>query len=223
MFRILANEGKGVLRYLHLSRAVKDRFKVDPVSDAGSPRNFFSSGWKDRRRSLTRREDLYSRFSEFQILMLSDVLRHLMTRMEAGRVEVVFSYPGKQDAIEVTPMGQYYFARRLLLKEMQDLSRSSLFAETPFGYDEVVTAALETGLVNGAMLDEVSHIEELWNPRVSSWLKASTLALRISGSSCVFLPPPFNLIGALAIVVIEGVVDNRHQDRGQGRDGYDPF
>jgi hypothetical protein len=120
-------------------------------------------------------------------------------------------------------MGQYFFARKLLLKEMQELNRSSLFQGVEFGFEEVIAAALETGLVGENMLSEVYKIDDLWNPNVAPWEKVSGLALRVSGSATVFLPPPFNVVGSLAILVIEGLIENRHRGLSQGRDGYDPF
>ena len=220
---ILSRGGKGLTRYLGIVRRVKNRSIQAPSGAGELLPNRFSSSWKNRRRRLTRRGDLYGRFNSYQILLLGDVLRHLFERMEAGRARLVFSRQDHDDSIELSPMGQYYFARRLLLKEMQELNASAWFAGNPFSYEEVVTAALETGLVNGKMLNEVMAIDDLWNPAVAPWEKIGSYALRITGGSTVFLPPPFNVVGALAFVIIQSVIENPARHRGQGRDGYDPF
>ncbi len=222
--QILRAGGAGTARYLKILKTVKNRYRPNPASDSDRGPNEFSSRRKYRRKgSVTNRMDLYQRFSGFQVLMLSDVLRHLFERMDAIRAQLVFVYPDRQDAIDLSPMGQYYFARRLLLKEMQDLNRSALFAGVPFGFEEVITAALETGLVNGSMLSQVFSIDDLWNPQVTPWQKVTSLALRLTGSSSVFLPPPFNVLASLAVLVVSGIVENRRRPMTQGRAGYDPF
>ena len=223
LFKIAANQGKGLIRYLRTLQTVKNRAKASSASSLSSDPNPFSSSFLNRRHRLTYREDLYARFSSTQILLLSDVLKHLFTRLEATRARLVFMYPDREDSIDLSPMGQYFFARRLLLKEMQELNRSFLFQGVEFGYEEVITAALETGLVNGEMLSEVFKIDDLWNPAVAPWEKVSGLAIRVSGSATVFLPPPFNVVGSLAILVLEGLIENRHRGVTQARDGYDPF
>ncbi|NDG84580.1 MAG: hypothetical protein EBX52_06015 [Proteobacteria bacterium] len=211
------------MQYLGMVRRVKNRAIQSPANGGDFLPNRFSSSWKNRRRRLTRRADLYARFNAYQVILLSDVMKHLFDRMEAARARLIFVKQDREDSIDLSPMGQYYFARRLLLKEMQELNRSALFAGTPFDFEEIVTAALETGLINEKMLSEVLAIDDLWNPSVAPWEKISSYALRITGGSTVFLPPPFNVIGALAMVILESVVENPSRHRGQGRDGYDPF
>jgi hypothetical protein len=223
LFRVLSQKGEGLNRYFRMIQTVKNRSVLNPASVSESGPNLFSSEYKNKRHRLTHRVDLYTRFTSTQILLLSDVLKHLMIRLEATRAKLVFTYPNSEDAIDLSPMGQYYFARKLLLKEMQDLNRSTLFQGVQFGFEEVIAAALETGLVNGRMLSEVLRIDDLWNPFIAPWEKVTSLALRVSGSATVFLPPPFNVVSSLAILVIEGMIQSRHRVANQGRDGYDPF
>ncbi len=213
--------------YLKVLTQVKDRSKgLDPgTSDLGP--NEFSSSFRYRNSNFTYRKTLYSRFDAIQIIMMSDLLKKSFERMDATRADLVFTRGNQSEVIPLSPMGQYYFARKLLKKSIDDLNRSSLFAGSSFTYEDVVTASLETGLIQSNLISEVLKIDDLWNPAVNSWSKLSRFLLQVSGSANVLVPPPFNLISALALVVVEGVVARRiHQRNGNAGTGdstYDPF
>jgi hypothetical protein len=143
--------------------------------------------------------------------------------MDATKAELIFTSPGRIETIPISPMGQYYFARKLLLKDMQDLSRSSLFEGASFTYEDLVTSALETGLINSELLTAVFKIDDLWNPQVSRWSKIANYALQITGNSTIFLPPPYNVISSVALILIEGFMQRNHQNATQADSTYDPF
>ncbi|MBU6153797.1 MAG: hypothetical protein KGP28_05800 [Bdellovibrionales bacterium] len=216
-----------IASYLKVLIQVKDRSKgIDPgASDLGP--NEFSSSFRYRNSNLTYRETLYSQFDAIQIIMMSDLLKKSFERMDATRADLVFTRGDQSEVIPLSPMGQYYFARKLLKKSIDDLNRSSLFAGSPFSYEDVVTAALETGLIQSNLISEVLKIDDLWSPAVSSWSKLSRFLLQVSGSANVLVPPPYNLISALALVVVEGVVARRinqgNGNLGTGDSTYDPF
>jgi hypothetical protein len=159
--------------------------------------------------------------------MMSDLLKKSFERMDATRADLVFTRGDQSEVIPLSPMGQYYFARKLLKKAIDDLNRSSLFAGSPFSYEDVVTASLETGLIQSNLISEVLKIDDLWNPSVNSWSKLSRFLLRVSGNANVFVPPPYHLISALALMVVEVVVAQRANQRsgssGTGDSTYDPF
>jgi hypothetical protein len=159
--------------------------------------------------------------------MMSDLLKKSFERMDATRADLVFTRGDQSEVIPLSPMGQYYFARKLLKKSIDDLNRSSLFSGSPFSYEDIVTAALETGLIQSNLISEVLKIDDLWNPSVNSWSKLSRFLLQVSGSANVFVPPPYNLISALALMVVEGVITRNANQRsggaGTGDSTYDPF
>jgi hypothetical protein len=213
--------------YLKVMSQVKDRSKgLDPVSPGSGP-NEFSSSFRYRNSDSTYRKTLYSRFDALQIIMMSDLLKKAFERMDATRADLVFTRGGQSEVIPLSPMGQYYFARKLLKKSIDDLNRSSLFSGSPFSYEDIVTAALETGLIQSNLISEVLKIDDLWNPSVNSWSKLSRFLLQVSGSANVFVPPPYNLISALALMVVEGVITRNANQRsggaGTGDSTYDPF
>ncbi len=213
--------------YLKVLTQVKDRSKgVDPGASDSGP-NEFSSSFRYRNSNSTYRQTLYSRFDAIQIIMMSDLLKKSFERMDATRADLVFTRGDQSEVIPLSPMGQYYFARKLLKKAIDDLNRSSLFAGSPFSYEDVVTASLETGLIQSNLISEVLKIDDLWNPSVNSWSKLSRFLLRVSGNANVFVPPPYNLVSALALMVVEVVVAQRANQRsgssGTGDSPYDPF
>lgn len=213
--------------YLKVLTQVKDRSKgVDPGASDSGP-NEFSSSFRYRNSNSTYRQTLYSRFDAIQIIMMSDLLKKSFERMDATRADLVFTRGDQSEVIPLSPMGQYYFARKLLKKAIDDLNRSSLFAGSPFSYEDVVTASLETGLIQSNLISEVLKIDDLWNPSVNSWSKLSRFLLRVSGNANVFVPPPYNLVSALALMVVEVVVAQRANQRsgssGTGDSTYDPF
>jgi hypothetical protein len=77
------------------------------------------------------------------------------------------------------------------------------------------------------LISEVLKIDDLWNPSVNPWSKLSRFLLQVSGSANVFVPPPYNLISALALMVVEGVItrnaNQRRVSSGTGDSTYDPF
>ncbi len=213
--------------YLKVLTQVKDRSKgLDPGASDSGP-NEFSSSFRYRNSNSTYRQTLYSRFDAIQIIMMSDLLKKSFERMDATRADLVFTRGDQSEVIPLSPMGQYYFARKLLKKAIDDLNRSSLFAGSPFSYEDVVTASLETGLIQSNLISEVLKIDDLWNPSVNSWSKLSRFLLRVSGNANVFVPPPYHLISALALIVVEVVVAQRANQRsgssGTGDSPYDPF
>ncbi len=209
--------------YLLILRQSKNRFRPAAPKPADLAPNDFSSSLANRRENLTYRKSLYVRFNSIQINLMSELIKKTFERMDATKAELIFTSPGRIETIPISPMGQYYFARKLLLKDMQDLSRSSFFEGASFTYEDLVTAALETGLINSDLLTSVFKIDDLWNPQVSRWSKIANYALQITGNSTIFLPPPYNVISSVALILIEGFMQRNHQNASQADSTYDPF
>jgi hypothetical protein len=103
------------------------------------------------------------------------------------------------------------------------LSRSFFFQGLAPGFEDLLTAALETGMVTPTDLDPLLDVDDLWNPSVPQWKRASDLAFRITGSASLFLPPPYNTLTSVALVLINGFIDRKTRTPSQGDSGYDPF
>ena len=210
-------------RYLRNLRNIKNKYRSSTPSGADLSPNELSSSIIYKHSNLTYRQSLYYRFDSTQISLISDLLRRTFDRMDARKAELVFTYTSGSETIPISPMGQYFFARELLKKEMTELNQSSLFAGSPFTYEDLVTAALETGLINHELIDSVLKIDDLWNPVVKPWTKIANYAFQITGNASVFLPPPYNIISSVALFFIEGIVTRKNQQASQADPNYDPF
>jgi len=155
--------------------------------------------------------------------MLSNLLKKMFDRMDATKTEVVFTFKTGSETLPVSPMGQYYLARKLLRKDMEELSRSSLFAGAQVTHEDLVAAALETGLINADILDSVLKIDDIWNPQVKPWKKVSDYGIRVVGTATLFLPPPFNIISSVALVFIDGLMSKNKTKSNQADASYDIF
>jgi hypothetical protein len=210
-------------RYLEILRETKNRHQPKTPSTIDLEPNHFSSKLIKKRSGPTYRQSLYNRFSSTQIAMIANLLKKTFQRMDSTKAEVVFTHDGTNEAFEISPMGQYYLARNLLKKDLEELNRSSLFSGSFVTHEDVVTAALETGLINGKIVDSVLKIDDLWNPEVSQWDKISQFAMRVTGTATLFLPPPYNMISSTALVFLDGIIYRKHKRSRQSESLYDFF
>jgi hypothetical protein len=155
--------------------------------------------------------------------MIEELLKKLFDRMDAKKAEVIFTYQSGSESIPVSPMGQYFLARKLLRKDIDDLNRSSFFAGSPVNHEDLVTAGLETGLLDREILDSVLKIDDLWNPEVKKWQKISNYAFRVTGTATIFLPPPYNVVSSMALVFLDGILMKNSRKASQADKDYDVF
>jgi hemolysin activation/secretion protein len=74
----------------------------------------------------------------------------------------------------------------------------------------MVMASLETGYIS---LDDIAYVvkyDDLWNPEVSKAERFLQMTFRVAGYSTFFLPPPWNVTGALTLAIVEGIVDSKN-------------
>ncbi len=150
------------------------------------------------------RQRLYERFSETQIDLMANIVKKLATRLNVDRGEVnLFIEDELVETIPLAPMEIYRMTIRLLRKEMLELNNSSLFQGNQFSYQDVITAAFEAGYVNGAEIEEIQRLEELWNPKKSIFQKLRFWIQTTVSVGTVLVPPPWNFLGVLALIVID--------------------
>lgn len=210
-------------RYLQLIKEVKNKsLGTNPRGSAFEP-NELSSKKRDRKSGITYRQSLYYRFNGTQIRMIEELLKKTFDRMDATKAEVIFTYQNGSESIPVSPMGQYFLARKLLRKDIDDLNRSSFFAGNPVNHEDLVTAGLETGMLNREILESVLKIDDLWNPEVKKWQKISNYAFRVTGTATIFLPPPYNVVSSMALVFLDGAIMRKSRKASQADQDYDVF
>ena len=199
--------------------------------------NKFSSERRSRFNKITRRKILYSKYDASQIILLAQVLKKTSQRMgvdpdtKASVPYLIQEFETIQEngqlvnyveRIELDSQSQYNLARRLMRKDILALQMMTSFRAVQVTYDDVVMAALETGYLS---LDDVTYVvkyDDLWNAEVSQTEKMLGFTFTVAGYSTFFLPPPWNVAGALALSIIEGVVDSKKID-GASNDNPNTF
>jgi hypothetical protein len=189
--------------YLDMIETAKDKLAKQRETIAT---NSFSANYISRKEKLTQRGRLYKVYSPTQVMIMAGVIEKLAKRMDARRVELVFQYgtePGTSDSqiYVLSPMEQYRVSIKMMKKEMAELMRGDLFAGTGLSYDDIIASAFETGLIKSSELDHILRFEEFWNPKAPSRFRTyASFAFSIAGTATFYLPPPWNLMGAVALM-----------------------
>lgn len=188
--------------YLNMIESAKD--KLAKQRELISTNNF-SERYVSRKEKLTQRGRLYKNYSPTQVMIMASVIEKLARRMDARRVELVFQYGETQGAdtqiYVLSPMEQYRLSIKMMKKEMAELMRGDLFKNTGISYDDIIAASFETGLIKSSELDQILKFEEFWNPKAPSRFRTyAQFAFSIAGTATFYLPPPWNLMGAVALM-----------------------
>lgn len=183
----------------------------------------YSSERLKRFSRLTRRKILYRKYDETQIILLAQVLQKASRRMgtdvdtTSGVPYIVQEFKVDEDGqqktyverIELDPQSQFNLARRLLRKDILDLQVMDTFNKLTITYQDVVMAAFETGYISVEDINYVVRYDDLWNPTTSRFERIMGFVMKVSGYATFFLPTPWNVVGTLALGVVEGLVDQK--------------
>lgn len=199
----------------------KRNYKVINLEDESK----FSSERIKRFSSITRRKILFKKYDESQIILLTQVMKKASQRMgvdpdtktsvpylihqfyiekESGQTQNLV------EKIELDTQDQFNLARKLLRKDMVALQMMKSFQNVDITYTDLVMASLETGYISLDDIEYVVKYDDLWNPETSKTDRMINMTFRIAGYGTFFLPPPWNVTAALALSVIEGIVDSKN-------------
>jgi len=135
---------------------------------------------------------------------MGDVIKKLRTRLESPKVEIlVYDRQNAIETIPLDPMERFRLAIKLLRKETTLLSTNTYFAGRVPDYMDLILSSYELGIIPASELEELSSIEEIWNPKRTFWQKADVWIRSLSSVATISLPPPFGFLPAMALVVIE--------------------
>ncbi|MDD4976411.1 MAG: hypothetical protein PHY93_18785, partial [Bacteriovorax sp.] len=186
--------------------------------------NAFSSERVKRFSKITRRKLLFEKYDEGQIILLAQVMKKASQRMgvdpdtktstpyivnefevskAAGKVE------NYVERIELDTQSQFNLARRLLRRDIIALQMMKSFQGVQITYEDMIVASLETGYISLDDIEYVAKYDDLWNPEIPKDERIIRMTFRVAGYSTFFLPPPWNVTAALALSVIEGIVDSK--------------
>jgi hypothetical protein len=196
-------------RYLDIISNLKDKLTNNPEL---STNNTFTIEYVSRRQGLTARENLYQNYTSTQLMMLAQIIERTAKRMDARKASINWQFsqtPHENDEIYVlSPMEQYRAALKMLRKEMAEVMRSEVFRNKNLEYEHIIAAAFEAGFIKTEELNYVLRFEEFWNPSVPKWKAYMNFATSLAGTAVFYLPPPWNLVGAIGLVLTQTKVAN---------------
>lgn len=196
--------------YLEVVKNAKD--KLSKKKDAEG-RSGFTDTYVNRKEKLTQRGNLYKNYNSTQIIMLTHVIERTARRMDARRVSLNFEFndtlPDPTEIYVLSPMEQYRISIKMLKKEMADLMRSENFKGQAIEFEDLVAASFETGYITAKELDYIVKFEDFWNPKTPKWKSYANFAFSVAGTASFMLPPPWNIVGAIALVVSQSAVNGK--------------
>lgn len=195
-------------RYFDVVVNAKDRLTKTP-EEASS--NDFSSTYISRKDKLTNRSHLYANYNSTQIMMLAQIMERTAKRMDSRRVTLNWQYTddpaGENEVYVFSPMEQYRASIRMLKKDMAEVMRSDAFRGTGFRFSHLIAASYEAGFIKSDELDQVLKFEAFWNPQTPKWKAYSDFAFSLAGSASFYLPAPWNVIGAIGLILTQSKVN----------------
>lgn len=210
-----------IRNYIGIVTKAKD--KLSPTGQPEFDPSTYSTKYADRKAKLTQRARLYRNFDSTQVIMLSDIILKTSKRMDSKNVYLEFQYEeGPDSEIEtyvLSPMERYRVSIKMLRKDLGEIMRSDLFINTAVNYEDLVTAAYETGLLKSEELELILKFEEFWNPKDPKWKAYAGFAFSILGTATFYLPPPWNIVGAIALIVTQTQL-NKGQDKPDPDDNW---
>lgn len=199
-------------RYADVVNNAKDKLTKNPELKS---LNDFSVEYVSRRDKLTQRGNLYRTYDSTQIMMLAQIIEKTAKRMDAKQAHLYWQYTddpnGEHEIYVLSPMEQYRAAIKMLRKDMAEVMRSDAFRGTGLEYEHLIAAAYEAGFIKSEELDYVLKFEELWNPKQPKWKVYANFAFSLAGTASFYLPPPWNIIGAIGLVLTQSRVINNDQ------------
>ncbi len=189
-------------KYIQIISDVKDKLSIKPETKTS---HSFVMKYESRRNQITHRDHLYQNYNSTQILILSQIVEKTSRRINANSASLNWNFTDQEgEEIEIyvfSPMEQYRAAIKMLKRDMAEIMRSEAFQNQNVEYEHLITAAFETGFIKSEELDYVLKFEDFWNPKNSRWKAYINMAISLTGSATFYLPPPWNTVGALGLLL----------------------
>ena len=176
--------------------------------------DFISS--KDKINKIYPRNRLYKTYNQFQIIMMLQIMERFIYRLENTTTMGINLYDDNEETIETfyidSPMEIYRFLVKYLRYEMAKLKENHLFQGTNVLYTDIIAASFELYQIPPSSIDELVKMEEIWNPQVPTKEKIVTWGKLFTQAGIIFIPPPYNYLASLSIMVIESFAKGSKQE-----------
>lgn len=200
-------------RYADVINNAKDKLTKNPELVA---KHDFTVEYVSRKEKLTNRGNLYRTYNSTQIMMLAQIIEKTAKRMDSKQVSLNWQYTddpnGETEVYIFSPMEQYRAAIKMLRKDMAEVMRSEAFKNTDLEYEHLISAAYEAGFIKSEELDYVLKFEDFWNPKTPKWKTYANFAFSLAGTAAFYLPPPWNIIGAIGLVLTQSKLIKNEQN-----------
>lgn len=176
-------------------------------------------------KDISRREAFYHKYNEDQIIILSNILKMASIRMGVdpdieSSIPVIFQDLTYQDENgeyvtirdEYTmdnATDQYEYALRRMRMDIYATNYYGAFSHLKIDYIDLVLAGLETGYITHEEVAIVLQYDDLWNKQESKLWKAIKFTMGIGGAAVFYLPPPYNVVGAIGVALINAGIINK--------------
>jgi len=172
---------------------------------------------ENKKAKMSLRQYLYSNYSYLQILMMGELAQKMRKRLDSTDISILIRYADDQqtEVIPLEPMERFRFVLKLIRKEMAEINSTNSFKYSKATYAVVIAASYEVGAVAAIELEELSSLEEIWNPKRSRKDRMISWAKMFGGVASVVLPGPLGLLPVLAVMVVDGVVTQPKPARDQ--------
>lgn len=186
-------------KYLETKAKLREKFPVKDLEYS----NFVTAKRKKMKRS--KRNIFYGSYNETSIIKMSGVMSRLIEHVESPKM--VLNIYGEDDniirSVPFLPMDRFRFSIRFLRQEMNELKLDPSFNGASPSYEDIIIAAFETGVVAADDLTDLSEMEDLWNPQRTFLDKSMVWIRAFVPVATILIPPPYNIIASLAVVIIE--------------------
>ena len=192
-------------RYADIVNNAKDKLTKNPELKST---NDFTAEYVSRKQKITQRGNLYRTYNSTQVMMLAQIIEKTAKRLDSVMVTLNWQYTedpnGETEVYIFSPMEQYRAAIKMLRKDMGEVMRSEAFRNTGLEYSHLIAAAYEAGFIKSEELDYILKFEDFWNPKIPKWKTYANFAFSLAGTATFYLPPPWNIIGAIGLVMAQG-------------------
>lgn len=167
---------------------------------------------REDKSELSRREILLSKYNQFQLVYMREMIEKLLNRLNADEVRInVVLDDYVMETIILDPMEQYRFAAKMIRKELGDLQNKSLFSKSQVSFGDLIAAAYETALIPGEDLEALSLVEEVWNPELTKVEKRKKFIKRYGTIFVAALPTSIYFVKVLSLVGIEMLTEVKEE------------
>jgi hypothetical protein len=193
-------------QYREKKETVKARlFGAEPRTPTKSA---FISDKVRGKEKLTRRERLYLNYTGTQIINMAALFLELKDNLTADAGQIILYRDGEPIFVRDLSEMEIYCTGINVFREGMEKLRLNEFIGTSVQFLDVIAAGYELNVISAEEIEEVVRIEEIWNPKRSTFQKIMTWIEPVGTIGTVLLVPPYNVIFGIVYSVARAVANS---------------